>query len=228
MLSTRKSVLLWSSVFALGLSAAAPAGAILRTAPYAWAHAPGPVAGYRVYLSVDGGPEESYGYVSDPSALIWIESGAELVVRVAGFDTVGREGPRSDASPPLRLCPGDFDGDQLIGSTDINRALDCFQQPATGACAAAEIVVDGSITHADILALEVGSYACGEPPPVVACPEDVDGDGVISWMDLSRVRNCIGLYAEGACVDADVDGDSYVTSRDWILCGRSLGTTCSY
>ena len=117
-----------------------------------------------MYLSVDGGPEASYGYVSNPSALIWIESGAELVVRVAAFDTVGREGPRSDASPPLRLCPGDFDGDEIIENEDRNRALGCLQQPATGACAAAEFVVDGHITNSDILALEVGSYACGEPP----------------------------------------------------------------
>jgi hypothetical protein len=226
MLSTRNSVLLWPSVFALALSAAAPAGAILRTAPYSWAHAPGPVAGYRVYLSVDGGPEQSYGYVTNPSALIWIESGAELVVRVAAFDTVGSEGPRSDASPPLRLCPGDFDGDEIIGYEDRNRALSCVYQPATGACAAAEIVVDGTITSSDILALEVGSYACGEPP-VVACPGDTDGDGVISAWDLSKVRSCVGLYAEGACADADLDGNGYVTALDWLACGRAIGTTCS-
>src|SRR5262245_12792354 len=114
MLSTRKSVLLLT-LSGLGLVfAAIPAGATVRTAPYSWTPASGPVAGYLVYLSVDGGPEENYGAVGLPSAVIELDSGAQVVVRVAAYDSAGRIGPFSDASPRLRLCPGDFDGNQTI------------------------------------------------------------------------------------------------------------------
>jgi hypothetical protein len=233
MLSTRNSVLLswnsvllWLGVLALGLVAAEPAGAIVvRTAAYAWTPAAGPVAGYAVYLSIDGEAEESYGAVNGPSAWILVESGAEVVLRVAAFNTNGQEGPRSDASPPLRLCPGDFDGDELVAPADVSRALSCLGKPATGACAGAEVVVDGIIRAGDIRALEVGSDACESLD--LGCPGDIDGDGVISADDVYRLSKCVGLYAQGSCAGADFDGNGYVSTRDWALANEAIGTTCS-
>lgn len=227
MLSTRKSVWLLPSAVALALAAAAPAGAVVRTALYAWAPAAGPVAGYAVYLSIDGEPEEPYGAVNGPFAWILVESGAELVVRVAAFKSNGQEGPRSDPSPPLRLCPGDFDGDEVVEQSDVNRAIGCVGKPATGACAFAEVVVDGSIRATDIAALEVGSDACEGLAPLVGCPGDVDHDGIVSSSDWSRVKDCLGLLAQGSCVDADFDGNGNVTINDWTLTGQAIGTTCS-
>jgi hypothetical protein len=222
----RNSVLPCLGVFALGLAAAAPAGAVVRTAQFSWTPATGPVAGYRIYLSIDREPEEVYGAVNGPSATILVESGAELVVRVAAFDFTGREGPASAPSPPLRLCPGDFDADEIIGQEDVSQALGCFQKPATGTCAGAEMVDDGYITNADISALELGADACAGFPSL-GCPGDLDRNGIISALDLSLLRNCIGLAAQGSCIDGDLDGNGYVTASDWVQTGRSLGMACT-
>ena len=70
-----------------------------------------------------------------PSAVIELDSGAQVVVRVAAFDGAGRVGPRSDASSPLRLCPGDFDGDEVIETTDVDSAKSCLFKPAKDYCA---------------------------------------------------------------------------------------------
>ena len=90
---------------ALGLAfASTPAGAAVRTAPYTWTPASGPVAGYYLYLSIDGEPEQNYGAVSQPSAVIELDSGAEVVVRVAAFNAAGQRRAslrRLLPSPPL-------------------------------------------------------------------------------------------------------------------------------
>ncbi len=223
MLSTRNAVLLLPSAFAFGLAlAAAPAAATVRTAPYTWTPSSGPVAGYLLYLSVDGGPEENYGYVSQPNAVVLVESGAEVVVSVAAFDAAGRVGPRSNPSPPLRLCPGDFDGDEEVEQTDMNRAIGCFQKPATGACAAADLNGDGFVSGSDIQGLEVGADACQQ-----SCPGDMDGDGVLSASDVLAMKSCIGLYAEGNCTNADFNGSGFVNNTDVIYANRQIGTVCS-
>ena len=66
--------------------------------------------------------------MSEPSAVIEVETGAEVVVSVEAFDAYGRRGPRSDPSPALRFCPGDFDGDELIEATDLTLAQSCILQ----------------------------------------------------------------------------------------------------
>jgi hypothetical protein len=227
MLSTRKFVALWPGVIALALAAAAPAGAVVRTAPFAWTPAAGPVAGYRLYLSVDGLPLELHGAVNTPSAVILLDTGAEVVMRVAAYDSSGREGPLSDPSEPLRLCPGDFDGDETVEQTDMNRALACYLKPGTGTCAAADMNGDGTVTYSDIKAITVGADACDGYRPVPGCPGDIDRDGLISYQDLQVIRTCLSLEAEGACIDADLDGNCFVTNQDWLAAGRSIGAACS-
>jgi hypothetical protein len=229
MLSTRNFVLLGRSAFALGLAliAAAPAGAAMRIANYAWTPAAGPVAGYLLYLSVDGEHEQFYGSVNTPSAVILIETGSELVVRVSAFNAAGQQGPISDPSQPLRLCPGDFDGDETIGSPDVSRALACYQKPATGECTAADMNNDGNVTYSDLKALDLGADACEGFRPVPGCPGDIDRDGLISYADLQGIKACLGLEARGNCIDADLDGNGWVANTDWLIAGRQLGATCS-
>ena len=227
MFPTRNAVLLWSSLVAIGLAlGAAPTGASARTAPFEWAAASGPVAGYSVYLSVDGGPDEHHGYVSQPSVMVEVESGAEVVISVEAFDAYGRRGPRSDPSPPLRLCPGDFDGDELIESADLSFARSCVLQEAAGACAGADIDENGSVTIHEVLGLEEGTDAC-RLAGLDSCAGDVDGDGSITVRDFSATKLCIGLYALGSCSDADYDGNGFISASDAILTGRQMGTTCS-
>lgn len=228
MLSTRDSAWHWVAAFGLALAAAAPAGATARTARYTWAPATGPVAGYLLYVSLDGDPEAIYGYVYQPSAEIQVESGASLVVSVAAFDAAGRQGPRSDATPPLRLCPGDFDGDELIEATDVNRAQGCLLQAAVGTCAGADMNDDGFVASWDYLALDLGADACADFGPPGACGGDMDGDGWFTGQDFVDARICIGMYAEGNCALADFDGNGFVSHSDVAFTGRAIGTrACS-
>jgi hypothetical protein len=225
MFSTRGSVLLWPTLSALGLAfAAIPAGATMRTAPYIWAPASGPVGGYYLYLSVDGQAEQNYGAVFQPSAVIQLDSGAEVIVRVAAFDVAGRVGPRSDASPPLRLCPGDFDGNETIETADVNKAKSCLFKPATGNCSGADMDDNGAVALPDVLAMEVGSDACA---PLDGCLGDMDGNDFINGADLYAMKSCIGLYAQGNCADADYDGNGFVTNIDVVNAYKSGVETCN-
>jgi hypothetical protein len=221
---SRDSILLSSIALGLALACAAPAGAALRSARFAWAPATGPVQGYVVYAAVDGGPEEVYAYVSQPSAAITIDSGESLVVSVAAFDMIGQMGPRSDHSAPLRLCPGDFDGDRVVGSADWGRVRGCLGQEAEDACAAGDIDDDGSVSEADLAVLKIGSDACSYLPAAAGCPGDTNGDGWITTTDLGGVRQCIGLMPLGNCAYADLDGSGIVTAVDLALSMRAIGT----
>jgi hypothetical protein len=209
---TRKSVLLWPTLCAFGLAfAAIPAGATVRTAPYSWTPASGPVAGYYLYLSVDGGPEENYGSVSQPSAVIQLDSGAQVIVRVAAYDGAGRVGPRSDASSPLRLCPGDFEGNEVIDTSDVNTAKTCLFKPAQNKCAGGDMDDNGTVSYIDIAAMVVGADACA---PISGCAGDMNGDGWVNALDLYALKGCIGLGAQGSCADADFDGNGFVSTAD--------------
>jgi len=224
----RNSVWLWIAALALGstLSTAAPAGASVRTATFTWTPASGPVWGYQISLSVDGGAESVYGYVYQPRAVILLHSAAPVTVAVAAFDAAGHTGPRSDSSPPLRLCPGDFDGDEIIEFSDLKSAYACILQAATGACAAADLDDDGSVSVADFTALHLGADACPNTAPSASCRGDMDGDGWISTGDVQAMRICIGLLAVGNCTFADFDGNGFVSVSDVVLASRAVGV-CS-
>jgi hypothetical protein len=225
MLLTRNSVRLWPTLFALGLAfAAMPAGATVRTAPYSWTPASGPVAGYYLYLSVDGGPEQNYGAVSQPSAVIELDSGAQVVVRVAAYDGAGRVGPRSDASSPLRLCPGDFDGNETIETADVSKARNCLFKVASGHCAGGDMDGNGMVASSDVAAMLVGADACA---PIVGCAGDMNGDGFVNALDLSAMRVCIGLIAQGNCADADFDGNGFVSVADVVTSYKKGIATCN-
>jgi hypothetical protein len=201
----------WASASALSLFVALPAAAAVRTARFEWTPAVGAVAGYAVFASVDGGSEELYARVSVPTAEIEVDSGASLRVSVAAFDATGTLGPRSDASPGLRLCPGDFDGNETIGGSDLLRVRTCIGQAAAGACAGADVDLDGLVTSADYASATLGSPACLPEGP---CPGDFDGDGVIGSVDLYKLRKCVGLLPQGSCALADMDGNGFVGLTD--------------
>jgi len=224
---SRDSVVLWVTTFGLALAGAVPAGATVRTATYSWTPATGPVAGYLLFTSVDGGVEELYSYVSQPNAVIEVDSAASVILRVAAFDASGRSGPRSDSSSPLRLCPGDFDGDEIIDATDVTSARTCVFHAATDACSGGDMNNDGYVTVADFVEIQVGANACpepAEPAPPARCMGDMDGDGAITWSDIFAVKSCIGLLPQGNCTYADRDGSGFITNNDVVLTSQAFGT----
>ncbi len=197
-------------VLVLVLGGARPAFALTRQAAFEWTPATGPVAGYAVYASVNGAAEALVAYVTAPAVTLNIESSASLSVRVAAYDSAGRLGPASATSDPLRLCPGDFDGNGTVEITDWFVARSCFGQVAQGYCAGAEINLDNLVGAADINSLKVGADAC----PTVLCPGDFNGDQVIGPGDLAATQNCLGQPAAGTCASGDANGDGTVSLTD--------------
>lgn len=225
---SRNSILVWSTALGLVLTCAVPASAALRVAGFAWAPAAGPVHGYFVYTSIDSGAEEFYADVSQPNALIEVDSGASLTVRVAAYDVTGSTGTVSDTSAPLRLCPGDFNGDEIIGLSDLGRLESCYGQQAAGACAAGDVDDDGYVALGDIARLQIGADACSYLPLPAGCPGDTNGDGLITTADLNVVRQCVGFPAQGGCTQADFDGSGFISTIDLNLTKLAFGTsTCS-
>jgi hypothetical protein len=215
------------AALALALAAAGPAAAGPRSAQFQWAAASGPVAGYAVYVSIDGGAPAVYAYVGAPSAVIQVTSGASLSVSTAAYDAQGRMGPRSAASAPIRLCPGDFDGDQMIGLFDVGQSQACLNQVATGSCSAGDLTGDGLVNFYDFRAMQVGTPACADDDGM-PCPGDFDGDGTYTSTEYFRVRACLGLNASGGCELADFDGNGFIGNMDVLLASRSVGAdTCN-
>ena len=214
-----------ASILALVLGWASPAIALTRQAAFEWAPASGPVAGYAVYASINGAAQALVAYVSVPSATLSVESGAFVRVSVAAYDSAGRLGPPSAASDPVRLCPGDFDGDGIVGPADLSDARSCVGQAAEGFCAGADIDLDGAIRLSDMASLIVGADAC----PPARCPGDFNGDHVIGFRDLAAAKSCFGQAAVGACAAADFNGDGRISMADLTNIQRALGSdTCSF
>ena len=209
---------------ALLLGGASPAFAFSRVASFEWSPATGPVAGYAVYASIAGGVEKLVAAVALPSASIDVESGAYISVRVAAYDGAGRFGPFSDPAPLVRLCPGDFDGNEVIGFSDMTDARACFGSPVQGFCAGADVDLDGRIEFTDIQSLRLGSDACALAAAPAVCLGDLDGDHSISLSDYSHARVCLGQPAQAACAAADFDGNGIISGLDVNLVRLALGS----
>jgi len=203
-----------ATVLAILLGGASPALALSRVAGFEWSPSTGPVAGYAVYASIGGSVEELVATVAVPSASIDVESDAYVSVRVAAYDGAGHLGPLSDPSPLVRLCPGDFDGDELIGGADWVDARSCFGKPAEGFCAGADLDFNGVVDSIDLHSLSLGSDACALAAIPTVCLGDLDGDHVIGFVDFAKAKACLGQPAQGACAAADFNGDGIVGGID--------------
>jgi len=71
------------------------------TATVAWTAASGPVTGYRVAVSRNGGAYQAESDVSGTSTTLYADPGDTLRVRVAALDADGNRGPYSDPSDPI-------------------------------------------------------------------------------------------------------------------------------
>jgi arylsulfatase A-like enzyme len=66
----------------------------------------------------------------------------------------------------------------------------------------------------------------GITPTVTSCLGDMNYDGIFSGSDVSAAKRCIGLPAEGACAQADLDGNAYISANDVLRIGRAFGQSC--
>jgi hypothetical protein len=213
-----------AAVLAILIGGPSPAFAFPRVASFEWSPATGPVAGYAVYASIGGGVEDLVAAVAVPSADVLVASGVYVSVRVAAYDSAGRLGPLSDPAPLVRLCPGDFDGNEVIGMSDVTNARACFGSPADGFCAGADADLDGWIEFSDLQSLSLGSDACALAASSAACLGDLDGDHLIGFADFSQARACLGRPAQGACAAADFDGNGIISGLDVNLVRLAFGS----
>jgi arylsulfatase A-like enzyme len=87
--------------------------------------------------------------------------------------------------------------------------------------------VYGDEQYADVVAALETEMASLGVPSRQRCPGDANLDGGVSTLDGSIVRRCLNKVATGICAAADFDGNGVINSLDWILTGKSIGTTCA-
>jgi len=198
-------------VLTLALGGATPAFANTRIAVFSWTAATGPVAGYAVYATTKGAANQLVATVTGTRVVVGVEANERITLRIAAYDSSGNLGPLSDASAPLRLCPGDFDGDEVVGTQDWLDARNCIGKWGIGICAGADLDLDAIVSVSDFKALKVGAEAC---PPSQTCPGDFDDDGQIGASDVLRAQQCFGQPAQGDCIAGDMDGNGVISSYD--------------
>jgi hypothetical protein len=212
---------------ALVLTLAGPARATLRYATFSWTPASGPVEGYAVYLSVAGGEHELFGWVPGPSAAVLFPSSVDVTLRVAAYEFGGHLGPLSDASEPKHLCPGDFNGDDIIGISDAGALAACFGGSAWYFCSGGDLNLDGLVGIVDFGMLRLGQSACPPLPQSEApavCAGDFNGDGVIGITDYHALNRCLGQLPVEACAAGDLDGNGTIDENDLDLAAASFGS----
>jgi hypothetical protein len=178
----------------------------------AWGDASGPVAGYSVLISRNGGSFQLERETPEPRVLLSGAKGDVVRIRVAAFDTTGNSGPLSPPSRSLVFVgpPEDTTGAASSG-TPGQQAADAPADPGPGS-----VVSDASGAGDDPEPSSEDAAPSGPRPRA-----DFDGDGAadlvwesadgsvvrISSADLSSAR-LYTLPAAGARIVAIADFDA--------------------
>jgi hypothetical protein len=215
-----------ASLLALVLGGASPAFALTRLASFEWAPAAGPVAGYHIYARIGGSFEMYVTSVAVPKVVLPVKSSTYVSVRVAAYDSAGNVGPASEVSYPIRLCPGDFNGDEIRGLYDSKKMQSCYGKAAVGLCAGADLNDDGVVGMFDLRSWPLEADACAQadasaPSP---CPGDFNGDHYIGIVDVTRANSCILEPAVGVCAAGDFDGDGIVSTFEADSVRQAIGS----
>jgi hypothetical protein len=209
-------------VFVLGGSS--PAFALTRLAGFHWAPAAGPVAGYNVYARIGGSFEMLVASVAVPEVILAVKSSTYVSVRVAAYDSAGNVGPASENSYPIRLCPGDFNGNEIRGFSDWNKMQTCLGEAAVDLCAGADLTGDGVLGLSDVNSWTLSAYACAEADASAPCPGDFNDDHYIGNGDAATAQKCVGMSAVAACAAGDFDGDGVVSLFEADFVAQGVGS----
>ena len=204
------------------------------TASLTWGTASGPVAGYRVYESRDGGAFQATTDVGLPTTSVTGLPGETIQVQVAALDAMGNEGPMSDPSPVLSFTVNGV-GSSSPASTPIEAAsaTSKFVDPASAPAAAAATATASDAPPANAESA-VASATDGEG--AASTRLDISGSGTsdLLWEtaegDRLRVTNAdleeLALFDRPAedwelVAMADLDGDG-LTDLLWAQASGAL------
>ena len=99
-----------------------------KSAQFAWAPAPGAVAGYYVIVSRNGSGPELAGFATDPMATVTGKYGDSITVQVAAYDSTGTAGPLSPQSQTIVFSPpGGANGGGSGGSGGITEVVGAWK-----------------------------------------------------------------------------------------------------
>ncbi|MGI9590772.1 MAG: hypothetical protein ACR2P8_05350, partial [Myxococcota bacterium] len=147
------------------------------TASLAWGTASGPVVGYRVYESRDGGAFQATNDVGLPTSMVTGIPGETIQVQVAALDAMGNEGPLSDPSALLAFNPNGVGpappaAASAGGMTQTASVASAFVAPASGLGASPATATDSDAPPAN-----------AEPEALASAPEGEDAAG--AHLDMS-------------------------------------------
>lgn len=106
-------IALFGAIVAAGAAQAADDPILLSgatSATLSWSAASGPVVGYYVIVSRNGGVSSVYSLTNDTSETIAGDYGDTIVVQVTAFDESGEPGPLSNPSTPISFSPPETGG----------------------------------------------------------------------------------------------------------------------
>lgn len=227
-----------------GGAAGGGSGATANVAPLSadlsWTAADGPVTGYRVFESRDGGPFVASADVPGPSVSVTGDAGETLRIQVAGFDAMGNLGPVSEPSDLLRFEAG---GISVVTSGAASAALGSAGSSASTSGSAASLGSPSDATRQVSQDPSADPAKSAESAPsegdqaLASVRLDVDGDGAsdLLWespgQGLLRLTSAdLALLAlferpapEWALVGlGDFDGDG-LTDMLWAMDSGQLG-----
>ncbi len=156
-----------------------------------WGAASGPVAGYALYLSRDGGTFQEVQRVSSTSAQVSGTIGETVRVRVAAHDAQGRTGPQSPSSDAIRFIDGTNPPPPIGPPFDANgdgRADTFFFHAGSGELRVMLLQPDGTRVP-----LTIGVQENPDLRPVGYADVDADGLPDVLWRGAKTGANEIWL-----------------------------------
>jgi hypothetical protein len=154
-----------------------------------------------------------------------VDSRRVQVWRIRGGAAVGAVELPAAAADRIASHVGDYDGDaraDLVWQGSGGGVVEIWFSDGAGVSAVP--VADAGAGS------EIANGADGSDDSELRarlCNADLDGDGVVDYMDVEVMGACIGRAAGGACGAADLDADGQVTTTDLEpFRGAFVGNAC--
>ena len=166
------------------------------SAGFSWSAATGPVTGYAVQVSRNGGAYAEVARIAATSTRVSGQIGDTVRVRVAAYDSTGRMGSTSTPSDPVTFVeaappppPPPSGGGDPVGDVDGDGVTDALAfNDGTGEVSALLVRSDGTHSWESI-----GKAPKSGMLPVGYADVDLDGQGDVLWRNKASGENQLWL-----------------------------------